>query len=185
MATIVVREWDTAGIDPSGSRNSSAHASFVKVLASGTTSSGVIEFGNVSIGDGDVLSVTKCFTVSFIDFADANETVDSCTVYLDNTDISGSSTVILHEQRPSWTQGFEIQQSEDQQVLPGSGLTTDIVRTDGNLTFFQDSDEHCSQYFYLTANVKRDTNAGVYGGSTGGLSLMFNYSVNTENTNRD
>lgn len=185
MATIVVREWDTAGTDPSGSRNSNAHASFVKVLASGTTSSGVIDFGNVNIGDGDVLSVTKCFTVSFIDFADANETVDSCSVYLDNTDISAFSTVVLHEQRPSWTQGFAIDQSEDQQVLPTSGLSTDIVRSDGNLTFFQDSDGHCSQYFYLTANVKGDNSAGVYGGSTGGLSLMFNYSVNTENTNRD
>ena len=185
MATIIVREWAVSGVDPSGSRHLNSHPTFSGIVASGTTSSGTLNLGPVAITDGDDISATKCFTVSFIDFADSNETVDSCTVYVNNSDISSTSSQIVYEVREEWEQDFSLLQDEEFPLTIQSGQAETVLRTGGKNTFFQDADGHCSQYWYVAMQVSGDTPVGAYGGSAGGLELKFSYAVNTENTNRD
>ncbi len=185
MATIIVREWAVSGVDPSGSRHVNTHPTFSGIVASGTTSSGTLNLGSIEMTDGDDISATKCFTVSFVDFADGNETVDSCTVYVNDSDISSTSSQIVYEVRDDWTQNFDLLQDEEVPLTVQSGQAESILRTGGLNTYFQDADGHCSQYWYVAIQVSGDTPVGAYGGSLGGLELKFSYSVNTENTNRD
>lgn len=185
MATIVVREWDISGSDPLGSRHLSSHASFSGVIASGSTSSGTLNLGNIAIADGDDISATKCFTVSFISFADASETIDSCTFYVNNSDISSTSSDIVFETKDAWVTDFALLQDQELPAPITSGAAESVLRTGGKNTFFADSDVHASQFHYVAIQVRGDHPVGQYGGSTSGLDLKFSYTQNSASGNRD
>jgi hypothetical protein len=184
MATIIVSEWAVSGVDPLGSRHLTNHASFVGIVASGTTSSGTLSLGSVAVTDGDDISATKCFTVRFVDFADGAETVDSCTWYVNNTDISATSSQIVYEVADTWTQNFALLQDAELAAPTTSGLAETVLRTGGKNTFFADSDVHSSQYHYVAMQTRGDTPVGLYG-STGGLDLKFTFAQNSASGSRD
>jgi len=184
MATIIVKEWDVTGTDPSGSRHLESHASFVSVVASGTSPTGTIDLGSLAITDGNDIGATKCFTVQFSGFADGNETVDSCEFWASGSDLSGTSSKIVYSGTGSWTQSLSLAEDGNEIVPTTSGTASGVLRNDGGLTFFATTDAHTSQYNYIALQASGDMPVGAYGGTTG-LDLKFNYSVNTANTNRD
>ena len=185
MATIIVKEWDISGGDPAGSRHLYNHASYSGIVASGTTSSGTLSLGSVAIIDGDDISDTKCFTVHFIDFADSNETIDACTFYVNDTDISTTSSKIVFETRDTWTTDFALLYDLELDAPTVSGSAETVLRASGLNTFFADSDAHASQFHYVAMQTLGDTPVGQYGGSLSGLDLKFSYDQNSANTNRD
>jgi len=185
MATIIVKEWDVSGSDPSGSRHLYNHASFSGIVASGTTSSGTLNLGSVAIADGDSTSATKCFTVHFIDFLDGDETIDSCTWYVNNSDISTTSSSIIFETRDAWETDFALLYDQELTAPTTSGSAETALRTAGLNTFYADSDAHASQYHYVAIRVNGDTPVGQYGGALSGLDLKFSYSQNSASGNRD
>jgi len=185
MATIVVKEWDVSGADPSGSRHLYNHASYSGIVSSGTTSSGTMDLGSVAISDGDTTSSTRCFTVHFIDFADASETIDSCTFYVNNTDISSTTSEIIFETRETWETDFALLYDQELTAPTTSGAAETVLRTGGKNTFFADSDVHASQYHYVAIQTRGDTPVGQYGGATSGLDLKFSYTQNSASGNRD
>jgi len=185
MATIIIKEWDTSGSDPTGSRHLYNHASFSGIIASGTTSSGVLSLESVAILDGDNTSATKCFTAHFVDFSDGDETVDSCTFYVNDTDISSTSSNIVFETKDTWETDFSLLSDNELDAPTTSGQAETVLRSSGLNTFFQDSDAHSSQFHYVALQLIGDTPVGQYGGSTSGLDLKFSYTQNSASGNRD
>lgn len=184
MATIIVKEWDISGDDPTGSVNLFSHASYVSTVASGSTSSGLLDFGNTFITDGVDVSATKCITVQFSGYTDGNETVDDVKFWVDQTEVP-SGSYIMFEESAVWQKDKYFRADSDQAPSTSGAMAQVHRRGQESTTFFQTTDIHTSNFMYFALRASGSATVGVYGGSTGGLDVKFSYDVNTENTNRD
>ena len=184
MATVIVKEWDGSGDDPTGSVHLASHPSYSQIVASGTTSSGLLNFGQTFITDGVDVSASKCVTVEFVDFADANETVENVKMWVDQSDVPSGSYVMM-EESAVWQQNKYFRADADAAPSASGAKVSMHRRGTESKTFFAESDAHTSNFMYFALRASGTASVGVYGGTLGGLSLELSYDVNTENGNRD
>jgi len=184
MAIMIVKEWDISGDDPSGSAHLISHGSFSGIVASGSTASGLLDFGNTFLTDGVDVSSTKCITVQFQDFADAAETVQNVKFWVDQADVP-SGSYVMYEDYSVWQSNKYFRADSDAAPSTSGSMKPVHRRGSSGETFYAVSDAHTSDFMYFALRASGTADVGVYGGAAGGLQLRFSYDVNTESGSRD
>ena len=175
MGTFFVKEWAIASGDPAGSRHLLTAPAFVAIRASGTSSSGVVDLGDIFRTDGIENSQLKVFTVNFSGVA-ANETYDSVSVRLVSSDFLTSTHKMLFDMSPTWFQNKTFPEGWDTYLTENILTPQEVIRTSGGSPYFYGStDGDSSQYLYCQFQTGADETLGTFGGSGSGYSLVFSY----------
>lgn len=175
MGTFLIKEWNIASGDPAGLRHLTTAPAFVAVRASGASSSGVVDLGDVFRSDGIENSDLKVFTVNFSGTV-PTETYDSVSVRLVSTDFLTTTHKMLFDMSPTWFQNKSFPEEWDTYLTSSTITPQEVIRTSGGSPyFFGSTDGDSSQYLYCQFQTGADETLGTFGGAASGYSLVFSY----------
>lgn len=193
--TPVIAQFDVDGADPSGSRHLTNHASFLRILASGTGAASPLfddyDFNDIDISEGSGISDTRCIVLrlNHLDCPN-NSRIYNMKMWISNTaDFLTDDWKVIYTPSGSWNQGYDIpvRYFADQEKWLSDSMpsTQNVYRQDGGLTIYGSGDADVSQYLYMAVASSGTLPLGEYGGSTSGFYVRITYDLDNIDVLRD
>lgn len=154
-----VRQYNV-DINPSGGRHLAGGSGFIKVVD--TSSTGVLDFGDVDTTNGSNISSTRMVVFRVSDFGDASG-VFNAKVFLTNINAWGAGTYrFLRRTEKHFASGIALTAADDD-VPTVQANAFNLLPTSGT-NYTQTNDDGVSEYLYLAVLVDTDVPVGTYGG---------------------
>ena len=192
--TPVINEFECSGVDPSGSRHLTSHASYLRCVASGSAAASLtypaLNFNSMNIGTSSGITPTRCLVFRIDNFELNTTRIHDIKVWCsDLSDILLKQyTKVVWETAEQWVQNksLPVEYLLDStkwmpDTLPSS---QNLFRQNGPRTIFNTNDDHVSEYMYVAVVGSGTTPLGEYGSTTqlGGFKVRvtFDYDNITE-----
>jgi hypothetical protein len=195
--TPVLNEFQCSGIDPSGSRHLTSHATYLRCVASGTAAASLtypaLDYYSANLGTSSGITPTRCLVFRIDNFELATSRIHDIKLW--SSDLSDfifpQYSKVVWETAEQWTQNKSLPVNhllDSTKWLPDSlPDAQNLYRQNGPRTIFNTNDDHVSEYIYLAVACSGTTPLGEYGSTTqvGGFKLRCTFSYDNITELRD
>jgi hypothetical protein len=188
--TPVLSEFAVSGIDPSGSRHLTNHASFSETLASGRGQAsfnyGNIDMSVTDISTGSGVSRTRVFIFRVNQFDCSTSKVHGMRIWASDTSdfLTDNTHKIIYETSRTWKQDNILPVSWIARASGSRHLSTslpdkqNLFRQDGGYSIHGSGDADVSEYVYMAVTASGTLPLGQYGSTaTSGFLVRISYNL--------
>lgn len=160
---IIFRQFNVAGVNPSGFRAEDTHASFTKQVGVGANAQ--LDFGSNDITISGVNSATRVVSAHMESSGDLTTQLFNLKFWLPSATAFDGTVRFNMLTSSGWLQNEVVQNNSAQQVSTTLPSSSNILRQDGSAVIQGSGDTEVTEWVYLSVFTGTDENPGLKGGA--------------------